>query len=71
MVDTITLKELYKHGIPYYIKTDIEGNDTLLVKELFKYIDKIKPKYLSFELSRLDYFIIFSYLILDKDIYSN
>jgi len=63
-IKTITLHELYKYVkvAPYYIKTDIEENDTILVKQLFENINHIKPKYVSFEISRTHYHIIFCYL---------
>ncbi|MHA1342373.1 MAG: FkbM family methyltransferase [Promethearchaeota archaeon] len=49
-----------EYGLPYYIKCDIEGLDHLLIKQIEKFYSK--PNYLSFELSRLDYYKIFSYL---------
>lgn len=61
-IKTISLNELYRYYVPYYIKTDIEGNDTILVKQLYENINYIKPKFVSFELSRMDYYEIFSYL---------
>jgi len=48
-------------GTPYYIKCDIEGLDYLLIKQISNSINNI-PEYLSFELSRFDYFKTFSYL---------
>lgn len=48
------------YGIPHYIKCDIEGLDYTLAKQLS--ISSIKPEYVSFELSRLDYHKTFSYL---------
>ena len=60
-VDTINLKYLYTtYEIPYYIKTDVEGNDIDVVKQLF--FNKERPKFVSFELSKIDYYEIFSYL---------
>jgi FkbM family methyltransferase len=47
---------------PYYIKCDIEGLDFLLIKQISKLPSKYRPEYLSFELSRFDYFKTFSYL---------
>lgn len=44
----------------YYIKCDIEGFDYLLIEQIIQ--AELKPQYLSFELSRLDYYKIFSYL---------
>lgn len=61
-VDYITLNELmYTYGNPYYIKVDIEGNDELIVKELV-WDDLKVPTYISFEISKSNYFIFFSYL---------
>lgn len=60
-VETINLKYLYnRHGIPYYIKTDVEGSDIDVVKQLF--FNTERPKFVSFELSKIDYYEIFSYL---------
>ena len=63
IITPMNLYDLYKiYGVPYYIKTDIEGNDTILAKELYDRIVAFRPKYVSFELARKDYYIIFSYL---------
>jgi FkbM family methyltransferase len=59
-IKTITLEELYKYGDPYYIKTDLEGNDVILAKQLAHSVQK--PKYVSFEISKTDYYHIFNYL---------
>jgi FkbM family methyltransferase len=48
------------YGTPYYVKCDIEGFDYLLIQQVCDILEK--PEYLSFELSRLDYFKTFSYL---------
>lgn len=51
------------YGIPYYIKCDIEGLDYLLIKQISQFSKTADiPEFLSFELSRFDYFKIFSYL---------
>lgn len=47
-------------GLPFYIKCDIEGLDHILIKNISD--TKLTPQYLSFELSRFDYYKIFSYL---------
>lgn len=60
-VTTVNLPKLFHLcGLPYYIKTDIEGLDYLVLTQLQQIA--VKPKYLSFELSRIDYYKIFSYL---------
>ena len=60
-VDCIGYKSLInRFGKPYYIKCDIESLDYLLIKQIHETF--ITPKYLSFELSRFDYYKIFSYL---------
>lgn len=61
IISAINYKFLIRnYGIPYYIKCDIEGFDYLLIKQICE--AGITPEYLSFELSRLDYYKIFSYL---------
>lgn len=63
-VDVLTISYIdmiSMFGVPYYIKCDIEGLDYLLIKQISDKLDNI-PEYLSFELSRFDYFKIFSYL---------
>jgi len=60
-VKTITLIDLiHEYGTPYYIKTDVEGCD-LTVAEQLSWLEE-KPKYVSFELNKVDYFDIFYYL---------
>jgi FkbM family methyltransferase len=60
-VEVITYRDLLLgYGIPYYIKCDIEGLDYLLIDQINNSI--IKPKYVSCELSRLDYYKTFSLL---------
>lgn len=60
-VQSITLHELFsEYGIPYYLKVDIEGCDLSVAQQLLECT--LKPKYVSFETSRNDYFGIFSYL---------
>jgi len=62
-IQTINLSALYnKYGCPYYIKTDIEGLDYLVLTQLMTM--KHKPIYLSFELSRLDYYKTFMGLLI-------
>ena len=59
-VNTITLKDLFnKYGVPYYMKVDIEGNDAIVARQLF---EEEKPKFVSFETAKKDYFDIFSWL---------
>lgn len=68
MVDSITLQRLFStYGIPYYLKVDIEGYDVLVAKQLFEHclsskLSYLKPVYVSFEISRHNYYEIFSYL---------
>lgn len=60
-VDSTNIHELFfEYGVPYYLKVDIEGCDLLVAKHLSKC--ELKPKFVSFETSRRDYFGIFSYL---------
>jgi FkbM family methyltransferase len=60
-VPTVNLQHLIQeYGTPQYIKTDIEGFDPLVLKQLFSAF--CHPKYLSFELSRFNYWEFFSYL---------
>lgn len=60
-VESTNIHELFfKYGVPYYMKVDIEGYDMLVAKHLSKC--EVKPKFVSFETSRRDYFGIFSYL---------
>lgn len=48
-VPTIRLEELLnQHGVPYYMKIDIEGSDIVCLKELLNYSQK--PQYISCEL---------------------
>jgi FkbM family methyltransferase len=63
MIKTISYHDLIAvFGMPYYIKCDIEGYDYKLIEQICESDRKIKPEYISFELSRLDYFKIFSFL---------
>lgn len=48
------------YGIPRYVKTDIEGFDIEVARQLLL-LDK-KPLYVSFETNKKDYAAIFSYL---------
>lgn len=60
-VATITLHELYEqHGIPHYMKVDIEGADVFVAKQVSEY--DVKPAFISFETSRRDFAGLFSYL---------
>ncbi len=53
VVTTITLEELFqKYGVPYYIKCDIEGGDSLFVDQLLG--SRSRPRYVSIEASTLD-----------------
>jgi FkbM family methyltransferase len=47
-------------GEPYYIKIDIEGQDHLILKDLF--LSKIKPPYISAEAHKIEVFTILSAL---------
>jgi FkbM family methyltransferase len=48
-VETITMHEIVDaHGMPYYIKCDIEGSDQILVRQLTDIVEK--PRYLSVEI---------------------
>jgi len=59
-VESININELFhEFGVPYYMKVDIEGCDSIVAKQLFV---QEKPKFVSFEISRKDYFEIFSWL---------
>ena len=59
-VYTTTLRDLFnEYGVPYYMKVDIEGNDAIVARHLF---DEEKPKFVSFETAKKDYFDIFSWL---------
>ena len=47
-VPTLTLADLFDaHGVPYYIKCDIEGGDAILVRQLL--MDKRRPAFVSIE----------------------
>jgi len=53
-VDTFTLEFLFdKFGIPYYLKSDIEGGDICVVKSLLR--SQLKPKFVSVELHGVEY----------------
>ena len=47
-------------GEPYYIKIDMEGQDHLILKDLF--LSKIKPPYISAEAHKIEVFTILSAL---------
>jgi FkbM family methyltransferase len=52
-VSTITLEELFqRYGVPYYIKCDIEGGDSLFVDQLLA--SDCRPRYVSIEASSPD-----------------
>jgi FkbM family methyltransferase len=60
-IETTSLLELCKNfGIPRYIKVDIEGCDVMVAKQLF-YLEE-KPQFVSFEISKSNYYEIFSWL---------
>lgn len=60
-VTTTNLNELFEQfGIPFYMKTDVEGADVHVANSLIE--AKAKPKYVSFELSRTFFLEIFSAL---------
>lgn len=59
-IQSITLYNLIaNHGTPYYIKCDVEGVDSEVARQLQNII---APKYISFELNKIDYEDIFMYL---------
>jgi len=70
VIDAILPEDLInKFGIPYFIKVDVEGNDTAVLENLYSmknrgYPKKIVPKYISLELNKKDYKYIFAYLLL-------
>jgi FkbM family methyltransferase len=52
-VQTVTLETIIKtHGVPHYIKCDIEGGDALLAKQLLEL--KVQPTFVSIEATRAD-----------------
>lgn len=60
-VDSTNIHELFReYGVPHYMKVDIEGCDLLVSKHLCEC--EVKPRFVSFETSRSDYYGIFSYL---------
>lgn len=46
-------ESLKKHGIPYYMKIDIEGNDIVCIRELLNFNER--PDYISLESSKTSY----------------
>ncbi|MCX5751976.1 MAG: FkbM family methyltransferase [Candidatus Saganbacteria bacterium] len=53
-VKTVDFTEcLKKHGIPYYMKIDIEGCDTICLKALLNF--KLKPTYVSIESNKVKF----------------
>lgn len=60
-VPTITLKRLVDtYGTPYYMKVDVEGMDIEVAKQVSRL--QVKPKYISFELNKVDFAEIFTLL---------
>jgi FkbM family methyltransferase len=60
-VPSVSLGDLCRDfGIPLYVKVDVEGCDTMVAQQLYEL--KVKPQYVSFEVSRRDYMGIFSWL---------
>jgi FkbM family methyltransferase len=58
-VPCITPRELFeRHGIPYYLKIDIEGHDHLVIDALREFADR--PKYVSIEEHETRYFHVLS-----------
>lgn len=56
-VETISLIKLCEeYGTPYYLKVDIEGRELFVAEQLTKL--KFRPKYVSFETGRSNYFRI-------------
>jgi FkbM family methyltransferase len=52
-VDAVPMQDvLAAHGVPYYMKVDIEGRDRLCLKALRGFSDR--PKYLSIEANKTD-----------------
>lgn len=53
-VDAVDFSEcIKKYGIPYYMKIDIEGVDTVCLKRLLEFEDK--PEYISIESNKISY----------------
>ncbi|WP_424812795.1 FkbM family methyltransferase [Roseococcus sp. YIM B11640] len=51
-VPTLTLKDLFdEHGVPYYLKCDIEGGDAIMVRQLLA--DHRRPAFVSVEATSL------------------
>lgn len=60
-VESVSIDDLCKKfGVPLYVKVDIEGCDVMVAEDLYSL--KEKPKFVSFETSRLTYDGIFSWL---------
>lgn len=52
-VRTVSLQRLFdEHGVPYYLKCDIEGGDRVLAEEIQRI--GLLPKYVSIEVTRLE-----------------
>jgi len=60
-VRSITLMKLIEtFGLPYYVKSDIEGNDGVVARQLLE-LPK-KPQYVSFEIGKKNYYDILPWL---------
>ncbi len=60
-VSTTNLTTLVgEHGVPNYLKVDVEGCDSLVAQQLLEVEEK--PRFVSFETSRRDYAAVFSHL---------
>jgi FkbM family methyltransferase len=62
----VTVADLMReHGVPYYMKVDIEGHDLVAVQGLQKLVEQArdKPSYLSIEFSREDLGIALEQLV--------
>lgn len=60
-VKGITLHDLVgAHGVPDYLKVDVEGMDAVVAEQLSR-LEK-KPPYVSFEIAKANYYSIFAYL---------
>lgn len=61
-IETTNLSEMISEfGVPYYMKVDVEGMDKEVSRQLTE-IKKDIPRYVSFELNKLDYYDIFTNL---------
>jgi FkbM family methyltransferase len=54
LVNRVDITEVYRsHGIPFYLKVDVEGVDRLVLEELQRFQDR--PQYLSLESEKIDF----------------